>query len=288
MGALDRLRSGPEGRQGCARREAPAAGSSLQPDCDLERQGRTRGYSYQRDCKVSLIIRSATRDGTLVTIEVTTRRCERDTLNNKLSDQDARLPTQGKQIGMPSLSEALRNEASDAVVLALLAAHPEGAKEKDENGNLPLHFAVAYEASEAVVQALLAAHPEGAKEKNTYGSLPLHRAVEEQASDAVVLALLAAHPEGAKEKSDQTSSLPLHAAVAVEASDAVVLALLEVYPLASLRKDGSGRLPLDIALESGAARELLAALAQAQMKMLAVLADPAQHVDLPVGAPPKR
>ena len=154
---------------------------------------------------------------------------------------------------MTSLPEALQNKALDAVVLALLAARTEGAKEKDRYGSLPLHHAVAYKASEAVVLALLAAHPEGAKEKN-----------------------------------DQTSSLPLHAAVAVEASDAVVLALLEVYPLASLRKDGSGRLPLDIALESGAARELLAALAQAQMKMLAVLADPAQHVDLPVGAPPKR
>eukprot|EP00964_Phaeocystis_antarctica_P109330 scaffold73816_cov45-Phaeocystis_antarctica.AAC.1 len=38
--ALDRLHSGLGGRQGCARREAPGAGSSLQPDCDghLERQ----------------------------------------------------------------------------------------------------------------------------------------------------------------------------------------------------------------------------------------------------------
>ena len=34
VGALDRLRSGLGGRQGCVRREAPAADSSLQPDCD--------------------------------------------------------------------------------------------------------------------------------------------------------------------------------------------------------------------------------------------------------------
>eukprot|EP00964_Phaeocystis_antarctica_P094103 scaffold60854_cov50-Phaeocystis_antarctica.AAC.2 len=61
MGALGRLRSGLGGRQGCARREAPAAGSSLQPDCDLERQGRTGGYSYQRDCFLLHLIRSTRR-----------------------------------------------------------------------------------------------------------------------------------------------------------------------------------------------------------------------------------
>lgn len=70
----------------------------------------------------------------------------------------------------------------------------------------------------------------------------------------------------------------------MKASDAVVLALLTIYPLASLYKDARGLLPLDVALESGAAREVLAALAQAQMTMLAVLADPAQHVDLPLGS----
>ena len=34
VGALDRLRSGLGGRQGCVRREAPAADSRVQPDCE--------------------------------------------------------------------------------------------------------------------------------------------------------------------------------------------------------------------------------------------------------------
>ena len=171
--------------------------------------------------------------------------------------------------GMPSLAEAQRDKASETVVvlgpwlglalvlLALLAAPAltltlEGAKVKDGIGRLPLHDAAANKASDAVVQALLAAHPEGAKAKGDDGWLPLHFALQNTTSDAVVLALLAE------------------------------------YPLASLRKDGKALLPLDIALESGASREVLAALAQAQLKVLAVLADATQHIDLPVGAPPQR
>ena len=99
--------------------------------------------------------------------------------------------------------------------------------------------------------------------------------------------MLTAHSEGAKERDDK-GRLPLHCALQKNKASAVVLALLTAHPLASVYKDGKGLLPLDVALESGAAREVLAALAQAQTTMLAVLADPAQHVDLPVGAPPKR
>ena len=115
----------------------------------------------------------------------------------------------------------------------------------------------------------------------------LAKALRNEASDAVVLALLAAHPECVKEKVGD-GRLPLHVVLENKASDAVVLALLAEYPLASLRKDGKALLPLDIALESGATREVLAALAQAQLKVLAVLADATQHIDLPVGAPPQR
>ena len=99
--------------------------------------------------------------------------------------------------------------------------------------------------------------------------------------------MLTAHSEGAKERDDK-GRLPLHCALQKNKASAVVLALLTAYPLASVYKDGKGLHPLDVALESGAAREVLAALAQAQRKMIVVLADPAQHVDLPVGAPPKR
>ena len=95
---------------------------------------------------------------------------------------------------------------------------------------LPLHIAVADQASEAVVAALLAAHPGAAKERDkvlppllhTYtfcadalraytgsparlrdvqgGRLPLHVAAQFKASEGVVAALLVAHPGAAAEE----------------------------------------------------------------------------------------
>ena len=44
-------------------------------------------------------------------------------------------------------------------------AHPDAAKEMDSKGMFPLHYAAACQASEAVVLALLNAHPDAAKEK---------------------------------------------------------------------------------------------------------------------------
>ena len=56
---------------------------------------------------------------------------------------------------------------------ALLAAYSEAAKEKDDDGRLPLHVAAGSKASVAVVAALLEAYPEAAKEKGREGNLPL-------------------------------------------------------------------------------------------------------------------
>ena len=94
------------------------------------------------------------------------------------------------------LHYAMANQASEAVVAALLEAHPEAAKQKTnvlppwphtlraapqrmraralslacrhavQIGKLPLHWAAANEASEAVVKALLAEYPDAATEKD--------------------------------------------------------------------------------------------------------------------------
>ena len=59
--------------------------------------------------------------------------------------------------------------APDAVVQAVLAAHPDAAKEQDCDGRLPLYYALQQldwkKTSDAVVQAVLAAHPGAAKER---------------------------------------------------------------------------------------------------------------------------
>lgn len=98
--------------------------------------------------------------------------------------QDGRLP----------LHDALQNNASDAVVLALLAAHSEGAKEKDGDGRLPLHHAAGHMASEAVVRALLVAHQGAAKEKDRVRPPRPHNPLRCVAPLACVLALTCSPP----------------------------------------------------------------------------------------------
>jgi hypothetical protein len=91
-----------------------------------------------------------------------------------------------------------------------------GAKEKDWDGRLFLHWAIATKASVEIARLLLAAHPDGqaasphrdnyiqlfvharagAKEKDNDGHLPLHWACEKNAYMDVISALLAAHPDG--------------------------------------------------------------------------------------------
>ena len=67
-----------------------------------------------------------------------------------------------------------------ARLLTELKKDPQGAKETNENGPLPLHGAAAFEAPVEVVRALLEAHPQGAKEKNEDGKTPLDRAETEE------------------------------------------------------------------------------------------------------------
>ena len=174
-------------------------------------------------------------------------------------------------------------QATDAVVKALLVANPSGAEGEGSGGWLPIHLAAALQSSDGADKeadlVLLAANPMGAKEKDCDGRLPLHYAAWTGASDAVVRALLAAHPDGAKEK-DCTGRLPLNFALENKASDSVVQALLAVYsldalyaddPFASVYKNGKLLLPCDVDVACIVTEEVLAALAQAQIRLLADL-----------------
>ena len=72
-----------------------------------------------------------------------------------------------------NLSQLLQQKATDEQILELV--NTASAKTKEENsGNLPFHYDVANQASEAVVKALLVTHLNGTKEKDNDGCLPLH------------------------------------------------------------------------------------------------------------------
>ena len=71
------------------------------------------------------------------------------------------------------------NRRPSFATLAVLEAHPEAAKEKDDRGRFPLHYAFIGRAPEAAVTvAVLHAHPAAAKVKDVTGMHPLHYALE--------------------------------------------------------------------------------------------------------------
>jgi hypothetical protein len=81
---------------------------------------------------------------------------------------------------------------------------PELARQKDEDGNLPLHHVAAIESSSSfylsTIDLLLQIHPEGLKEKNQNGDLPLHvitQWVQYSCNICVATQFLRIYPEGA-------------------------------------------------------------------------------------------
>jgi hypothetical protein len=115
---------------------------------------------------------------------------------------------------------AAANNSSAAVIVELLRAYPEAdtAREKDQDGDLPLHLALRNHSNAAFTVELLKAYPEAAREKDEYGNLPLHLAGNENSdaafivelvvtesknsNAAVISELLKAYPEAAREKNE--------------------------------------------------------------------------------------
>ena len=159
--------------------------------------------------------------------------------------------------GTLPLSFAVKCKASAAVVQALLTKHQEAAYAKDITARLALHWAARCQASSTTIEALVAANPAALTDKDLIGSLPLHLSVD-AASNEAALALLAAHPEAAHAK-DDFGRTPLHYASRV--SKQVMEALLAANPAAIRERDVEGRLPIHCAVAAGRpASEALSAL----------------------------
>ena len=71
---------------------------------------------------------------------------------------------------MPLLHDALESKKPDAEVKTLITSA--AAKEKDNDGRLPLHWAARENTSAEVVKLVYDAHPGAAKEKDNVGKLP--------------------------------------------------------------------------------------------------------------------
>lgn len=84
----------------------------------------------------------------------------------------------------------------------LVDAEPSAAQQVDSYGMLPLHWACTepHSISESVLMALLKAHPQGARAMNTAEMVPLQIAIKAQAKIEWLQALLASYPDAVLKK----------------------------------------------------------------------------------------
>jgi len=157
------------------------------------------------------------------------------------------------------LHVACEKMASDAVISGLLVANFLATRETSKHGFLPLHAAAEHPTSNFVMGLLLMAGPDAPKAKANDGSLPLHRACKRQAPFSVVQRLLEAYPDGTKQ-ADVRGNLPLHWAVGKHAAEEVVAALIATNPEACMVADNDGNLPLHIAIEYEASDVIITTL----------------------------
>jgi hypothetical protein len=152
-----------------------------------------------------------------------------------------------------------------AVFSELLQAYPEAARERDDEGVLPLHLANFTDVE--IISKLLKAYPEAAREKDRRGDLPLHVAVREtfrilrelrfpvytRNHAAALIELLKAYPEAAREKMrEELFPLQFFLDICKKFRDpsfdlfngAVILELLKSWPEAARVKSPEGELPL--------------------------------------------
>ena len=155
-------------------------------------------------------------------------------------------------LGALPLHWATRNKNMDVESLAtLIQANPAGPATQDKSGYLPLHWAVCQdEPSPEIVKALIDAHPKGVKMMCNEKSLPLHWSVNrEKPNIEVVRSLLVADPNSSS-KTDKDGWLPLHRCVDRSNPDIeTVRMLMSSYPEALEMTNAEGHLPLHLSLD---------------------------------------
>ena len=224
-----------------------------------------------------------------------------DAVRRRVEERPAEVGRRGRDGHVP-LHALLRSPsrallADEALVGAMLEAHPRSAQERSPDGLTALHLAALAGAPVPVLEALLAHFPIGASRKVQVwrdgelpmlermlrpaaqlehragvGQLPLHAAAAGPAPRDLVDYLLGLHPAGASAE-DSCGRLPLHCAAIGAAPVATVDALLAAHPEGAAHADKQGARPIDLALRHRPAeRALLVRLrdACAELKRAAI------------------
>jgi ankyrin repeat protein len=135
-----------------------------------------------------------------------------------------------------TLHLACANGASFDEISLLLKTYPQGAKEKDRNGNFALHSTFTKDDDGNslpidinIIKLLISANPSAVKEKNFDNSLPLNLACGSNASLDVIKLLMF---KGAVEQADNDGRLPLLSACMSGCSLKIIKFLYKEYPAA--------------------------------------------------------
>jgi hypothetical protein len=146
---------------------------------------------------------------------------------------------------------AVLKGASVAVVRYLCEAQPQSMGMKDQEGNLPLHYAAMYSSNE-IVQLMVKAYPLACKVGNRSDRLPLHLLCgrcwdQDPIAVDTIQAVLTEHCEALR-WADRNGRLPLHVCCTSQNPRAdIVQLLVPAYPEALLARDQSKGTPLDLA-----------------------------------------
>jgi ankyrin repeat protein len=126
---------------------------------------------------------------------------------------------------------------------------PESVRQRDGDGSLPIHLAVARrEVPLEVVQYLVERDPGSVRLCDRRGFLPLHLAVSYAEPSIELVRLLMDHHPPSVGHADNDGSLPLHLAVShAEPSSELVRILVDHHPPSVGHADSGGSLPLHLA-----------------------------------------
>ena len=141
------------------------------------------------------------------------------------------------------------------LIRLLIKLYPRSLCAKDQQGNLPIHYAVINSCLD-VTKGLVNKDPKTLTVKNSRGELPIHCACYRKCYASMAY-LLEAYPRGLKE-TDNEGSLPIHLACLFggrwggppglpKLSDEAYTALVQAYPGGLQHQDNNGNLPLHLA-----------------------------------------
>jgi len=135
------------------------------------------------------------------------------------------------------------------IVQYVLQQYPQAVYHADSEGNLPLHYAAMY-ACPQIWNLILQANPEGVKKANEKLKYPLHLMCaryfdRHDVTRDQVKSCLDANPAAIRVP-DAWGRLPLHLACQGHARKDVIQVLVEVYPEALLQADSSKDTPYDL------------------------------------------